>query len=694
MKRSIHILILIASFALTSCAYFNTFYNARESYNEALKEKSALKDDKMAYGLRKKFDKAIEKCNKTLVSYPDSKYADDALFIIALSYYHKDEFKRAKKIFEDFINQYPQSELLPELKIWYGRNLWKLGEEALALRQLKKTARTLENKDLKAQAQLAIAEIFQEKKNLDSALFYLGKVTESSRKGSIAAETQFKIAQIYLLKNDPQQAVVNLKKVSRFSPTPELKNKMQVLLARIYREAKDYDAAQELIFAKLGDEGNKGIWGQLELELGLVYLAKKDYESAISRFTQITENYKKKPESAEAYYYLAQLNMTHFHNYEKAQEHFNNVIREDAKSRFAFESKQKASEIKRFFSVQKDLEKSSQKALAILEELAAVPDTSMARPEGEESPDSMQVATPQAPPATGTAVDTLAIFENYYRAKYEVSELYYFNFEQRDSAVNIFQAILNSPQYNPYVDKTIYALYYIHNLEQDAEKANRYKIMLEEQYPESPYLSYINHNEILLPTREREAEDLYLQAEPYFYSDPDTAIRFLTDISVGYPKAIYGEKSAYCIGWLYQTKLYQMQPAIDQYKAFMNDYPKSGYYSDAQRAMNFLTSIQAEQARLAEEAAAPVPESIPPAAPADAPDQEIKVETPELPKVIPVAVDSTLQKNETVIPEVKEEPVELPKRVVPANRKDEREIPVPRPKTAPTDSVSSKLTIE
>ena len=70
-----------------SCVYYNTFYNAEVNYEEAEKiiqetSSSNSGDDKIPAQAKKLLGKAIENSNIVINKYPDSKYVDDAYFII------------------------------------------------------------------------------------------------------------------------------------------------------------------------------------------------------------------------------------------------------------------------------------------------------------------------------------------------------------------------------------------------------------------------------------------------------------------------------------------------------------------------------------------------------------------------------------------------------------------------------------
>lgn len=578
---------------INSCAYYNTFYNAQQYFEEALKGYKKEKDSKMSVALRRKFDSAIEKANKVIIEYPDSRWTDDALYIIALSYYYKGDYIGAKKKFEEFIMRCHWSELLPEMEIWYGRNLWKMGEYELALHHLRKISTSIDDPLLLSEVYYAIAELFQEQNDRDSSLFYFTKVTKLGKGEDIYAEAQFKIAEIYLERDQIQKAVDNLKRVSRYSPPPELKDQMQILLAKIYRESGRYDEARELIMVKLNDPENENIWKALELELALIYLAEEDYESAMSRFSHISETYKRTLESAEAYRYRAKLNMTYFHDYEKAQNQFDMVSKEDPKSKFALEAKQKSLEIKRFFKVKKNLDASVKQIMELNNTLTESEDKTIKEIDENISPEDLKKAVEKQEMARRKQIDTLAVFADYYKNIYEMAELYYFNFQQVDSAVINFEKIAHSNLYNPYIEKAFYALYYVYDNEQDSVTASFYKNILQEQYPDSPYLSFIEKKEIILPKIERDAEKLYIKSEDLFNSDPDSAITFLISIHDNYPLSLYGEKSVLSIAWLYQHRIFNIESSISWYQSFMDFYPNSPFFSDVQHQYNELSDILA-----------------------------------------------------------------------------------------------------
>ncbi len=588
--------ILISSFSvmgvlLSNCAYFNTYYNAEKYFQDAVKEYSNLPPDgKITPTLRKKLDAVIDKSNNVLTLYPTSRWAENALYLLARASYYKGDYNFARKKFEEFLNLYPQSKLVPEVLIWYGRNLWKLNDRETAFYQWNRAIKKIRDNTLLAELYYSIAELHSNSNQLDSALFYYRKVTETGKSLEIAADAQYKIAEIYLKKNDAAAAIKNLKKVSQFSPSTRLRNQMQLLLTQIYRQSKRYNEAIEIINDRLNDQANEAIWGDLELQLGLVYLDKGDYDDAQACFSLITEKYKGKPVAAAAYYRLAQLNMSHYHNYEHAQTQFENVLKEDSKSPYANESRSRAAEIKRFFGLKKRLEGTLKQVTELERAKAMAQDTTFKKWETSSNPDEVKKAF-EKQVSTKKGVDTAAVYADYYNCLFEVGESFYFNFGEIDSALYYYQTLAAYTYLNPVRDKALFCLFKIYQEKQD-ERAEPVKAELLQAFPYSRYTAALLNQTTILTETEQRAEDLFQIAERFRDTNLDSALIYYQRVVVNYPNTPAAEKSTMNIAYLYHHKLFNLEKAIEWYKIFTDNYPKHAYYAQFRATYEQLKGIK------------------------------------------------------------------------------------------------------
>ncbi len=81
MTGIMFMLALLLSVAGLSCVYYNTFYNARKSYEEAM-ELADENPDNPVSAEEILLDRAIDGAAKVLALYPDSKWADDAQLLL------------------------------------------------------------------------------------------------------------------------------------------------------------------------------------------------------------------------------------------------------------------------------------------------------------------------------------------------------------------------------------------------------------------------------------------------------------------------------------------------------------------------------------------------------------------------------------------------------------------------------------
>ena len=562
-----------------SCAYYNTFYNANMYYEMGIKDYRASLAKSNATYSKKNFDYAIEKSKRVLAKYPDSKYVDDAQFLIAVCNYYKGNFRKAKKEIELFFSIYPESELKTEMDMWYGRVFWKMGSPEMAVHHWQQMAPDVEDNELKAEMFYSIGEVFEEIEKPDSAIYYYDKTTKvrgGSEKHGLA---QYNIAELYLKLGDMDKAIENIEKVGQFNISTELKQKRQILLLKTYRRAGKYKKAEKTIYKKLNDEKNKDIWDQLELELALIFKDQGDTASAMSRFKSIIDNrdYKKSKSSASSYYYVGMMNLMDFHKYDVAAKNFGLVRGENKECEFVFDADQRVKQLKRFKKINTSLGQTTPVINQILTELNSpteiepdtiVVDTILKSPEEIKQELEEEQTEAEKKPAQ---IDTLKTFEDYYNGRYELAELYYFDFNFQDSAKYYLRDIAASQYFNPFVEQSLYALYYISELEKASDMATFYKETLAERNPDSPYISFIETGEIVIPDMFETEKNMFAEAEGYIKTNPDSAILIFEQLA-GYENPYQGKSTAN-VAWLMENEKYDLEKSIYWYQTVVDSFP-------------------------------------------------------------------------------------------------------------------------
>jgi tetratricopeptide (TPR) repeat protein len=118
---------------IASCAYFNTVYNAKNYYREGRK---LVAHDTLIMDAPS-FDKAVEKATSIIVKYPDTRWVDDALFIMGASYYFKGDYSRSLEKLDFLIDNYPGSSFRAEARYFIGLANYKMKRYSASVTALK-----------------------------------------------------------------------------------------------------------------------------------------------------------------------------------------------------------------------------------------------------------------------------------------------------------------------------------------------------------------------------------------------------------------------------------------------------------------------------------------------------------------------------------------------------------------------------
>ena len=89
MRKSFLLLLILAiGMLIGSCAYYNTFYNAEKLFAQADARKLEI-TGRASRTAQQEYNDVIKKCTSLLEFYPNSKYVDAAIYLMAQSFYKK-----------------------------------------------------------------------------------------------------------------------------------------------------------------------------------------------------------------------------------------------------------------------------------------------------------------------------------------------------------------------------------------------------------------------------------------------------------------------------------------------------------------------------------------------------------------------------------------------------------------------------
>lgn len=316
-------------------AYYNGFYNAEQAFEEGLESvnQSSMDVDRMRYlsifpdpeggSGDASFEETIQKSAEILREHPDSKWVDDALFLIGRARFYQENYVGATEKFREVIALSGERE--GEARFWLARTLVaadRYGEAAEALRA------GLEREGdyglWTAQMRLVRGELLARQEDWTEAeealsagltgelpdevggrgAFLLGQVRETlenheqaqrayervlefSPPYALEFEARLGAIEMQGLRGQPQQALRRVEELRREDDTNEMRGKIAGVRARLYEALDRPEKAREVLASVLrGEEAPSGeIEGRLHYDLATLHRDTfEDFTQAAAHF--------------------------------------------------------------------------------------------------------------------------------------------------------------------------------------------------------------------------------------------------------------------------------------------------------------------------------------------------------------------------------------------------------------------------
>lgn len=606
---------LLLILGLQSCAYYNTFYNAEEYYAAAQKLTRENQTEKISRDEINLYSKAIEKSKKLLQKYPESKYRDDAQFIIAKAFYFKGDYLLSKRYFEDLSLNYANSPHAKEVPLWIGRCLVQTGDLEMARYEASRIMRGTGNRGLQADALLLMGEIAVKQDSLDVAEGYLEQVIDKSPDGFTKAQAQFQVGRMRENRLDYNGALKAYETVSRYKPSESLKVEAIIrqtsMLKALNRDQDAVDKIQEMLLSDKFVE----IRGQLEVELGKLYLVMEEIDKAESKLTTIIEDYNRTEVSAEASYYLGKLYLTEKLDYKAAREAFANVKTQSSRSSFANQASQMVKQIDRYEKIQLDhinLQRQLS-GLPVLEKEKKKTSNNRSRSTnlrgrtrgGKPGDPTQETQNPRKQKEEAKAAeeakevspeDSVRFHGMIYTNRYSLAEYMLFELARVDTTLDILMDIERLSPDSSMKHQAAYMQYYaIESVRGDEEGGRQALQAIQTKYPE--YYETIMSDtsqvgEEIDPNETRFQEIANLFEAGNFKAASIQYEAFKEDSTIA--PYIRG-KSCFNHAWLNDHFLYDKDAAIASYSYMLEQFPEEPLARTARERLNRLTAQAAKQ---------------------------------------------------------------------------------------------------
>jgi TolA-binding protein len=607
--------LLVLLVGLGSCAYYNTFYNAEQYYEQAQQVTRENQSDIISREEINLYSKSIEKSKKLLQNYPKSKYQDDAQFLIAKAYYYKGDYLIAKRYFDDLALNYGSSPFVAEVPLWIGRCLLQVGDLPMAEHEASRILREKTSRALQADALLLMGEIAVRQDSLQLAERYLEQVIDRSPDGFTKAQAQFQVGRMRENKGDYETALAAYKAVSKYKPSESLKVESIIRQTSMLKAlGRDTDAIK-MIRNMLESDKFVYIRGQLEVELGKLYLSIGELDKAEAKFLAIIEDYARQDVAAEASFYLGELKLIEQFDYTSAKEAYSGIKTQSMRSPFVNQGAQRIKQVDRYTTLQfdftnlsrqlaglKPLEKSGKGKSSTKDRNTrasrsrgrgrAVPNEA----ESEAAPNSRkeQNAPTTADPLTVVSSDDSTRFlilmdEN----RYALAEYMLFEFSRVDTTLRLLDSLESASRDSSMKQQAAYMRYYaLGSVRQDQQGAAAALTHILNNYPDfHRQITEIKSTRAVKVRDPREAEltaiaELFEKGDLTAAHDAYQILRMDSTAS-----ATLRARACFNTAWLNDHYLYDREAALEAYEYLVDNYSNDPLVETAQKRLKILKHL-------------------------------------------------------------------------------------------------------
>jgi len=345
MNRFNKIITLLLLTALCSgCVYYNTFYHARRSFNEA-EAKRKEKKGKNPIIDKSSYNRAIEKSAKILEKYPNSKWYDDALYVSGVSYYYTKDYNRAEKRFRELLAEFPEFKNIKEARIYLAKTKLKLGEEAQAMTLFEKMFAGSEEKSVKGDAAMSLGEYYFENKDYEKARNYFQSIVDSLGDENDKLAAQKYIADGYFIRFKYKEALNSYLKILELEPGLDEEYQATFRAGECSYFLNDIEQGTDFFYRLAENPDYYDSLGLVKLQLAFGHELDGDILLAEEIYREVSVENSDNPAGAAANYNLGLIYQFDYEDYKKAKSYYDKAKNRKAEKSIYKDALRRSSDI-------------------------------------------------------------------------------------------------------------------------------------------------------------------------------------------------------------------------------------------------------------------------------------------------------------------------------------------------------------
>lgn len=318
-------------------AHYNTYYNAEKSFKAGLKnieDQPVEINPELPIRVHRKsprvseedFNNAIEKGAQILRKFPESKWTDDALFLIGKSYYYKGDYYLAIEKFEELTELTGNPRFKQWAAIWKGRSLLDLEQYGEGISYITNNVTAgFWSPSLKAEFQVLLAEHLAMQENWSEAADYLGDALVNLEGNVLKARAFFLYGQVLERLERYGEAFFAYDKVASRFPDYEYVYWSELKKAEAARQEGNLESALSIYTSMSKDDKNFSRRDRINYEIartremqGNIQQAEKGYKELLRSDNPTTS----RNVQAKTYYRLGKIYSDDYNDFSTAAAYF------------------------------------------------------------------------------------------------------------------------------------------------------------------------------------------------------------------------------------------------------------------------------------------------------------------------------------------------------------------------------------
>jgi len=347
-----HLYIILFVILLTGCvsplqqgwqnftAYYNTFYNAKQAFDEGLelnqRQQLDINPDQPirihpspTEAGQEEFARAIEKGASILRDHADSKYLSKAVSLIGQSYFYRQEYFSALEKFQE-LRSLTEGKELQEATIWQSRTYLELELYQEGINFTQQEIDFIDDWDtaLLSELNMVLAQLYSERGEWLEASAVLQDYTGLLKSNRLKARAYFLHGQVHERLGNNFQALAAYRLSSSILSEYDIEFNSKRKLAQMYRDTGDFESALQLFRSLERDDKFINYHVDLRYEIARTYQELNEVEKAVTSYNRLLRNRFDAPSNvikAKSYFGLAEIYRDKFNDFQTAAAYFDSA---------------------------------------------------------------------------------------------------------------------------------------------------------------------------------------------------------------------------------------------------------------------------------------------------------------------------------------------------------------------------------